>query len=283
LPTVSQDNWDVEYYWSHDSGLQLGACDYQGIRVLWKASVPFVYVNYLGGAWGPFTDQLRSTSQQVEVRQIMRGFDIRVTYDFYGPDYEYDHIWRFHDDGQFGSSVVIHGPGEEIYGRHTYHVPFRFDIDISGASGDSFQAWVSSGAAGYWVDVPREGRRNPATAPSAEYDWQVIDKAANRRALIRAGEGDSAEIWALQYSEIESWSTWGGAQAKPPGSAGSVPAVYDSDQSVQNADLVLWYLTHVSSRDLVATCGPWFRLAGFPAAPTEPEEPNHDHDDNHDH
>jgi hypothetical protein len=36
---------------------------------------------------------------------------------------------------------------------------------------------------------------------------------------------------------------------------GSVPAIYDSNQSVQNTDVVLWYIAHVSSRDLVATSG----------------------------
>ena len=58
--------------------------------------------------------------------------------------------------------VVIHGPGEEIDGRHTYHLPFRYDLDISGQSGDSFQRRLTAGG---WADVDFEGRRLPSSGP----------------------------------------------------------------------------------------------------------------------
>ena len=122
MPSHKAGDWHVRYYWSKSSGLRLGSCEYQGERVIHSASVPFVYVNYDGDSSGPFTDELKSNETAIEVRDIMLGFDLKATYDFYGPDYEYEHVWRFHDDGQFGSSVVIQGPGEEIYGRHAYHI-----------------------------------------------------------------------------------------------------------------------------------------------------------------
>jgi hypothetical protein len=99
--------------------------------------MPFVYVNYEGDISGPFTDRLQSSN--VHERSIMFGFDLKATYDF-GDDYQYDHVWRFHEDGQFGATIVIQGPGEEIHGRHTYHLPFRFDLDVSGNAGDSFES-----------------------------------------------------------------------------------------------------------------------------------------------
>lgn len=267
MPKVTRDDWVVNYSWTTSSGLRLGTCEYNGSRVLHTASVPFIYVNYAGKAFGPFTDQLRSTKGDVELREIMMGFDLRVTYDFYGEDYQYSHIWRFQNDGQFGSTIVIHGPGEEINGQHTYHVPFRFDLDVNGASGDSFQRWVPlGGGMGLWLDVLLEGQHMPSSllAP-ATYDWQVIDKATSKRAMIRAGEHDNGEIWALRYSDLESWNSWGGALASPPGSPGSVPSIYNNHQSVQNTDVVIWYISHISSRDLIATCGPWFKLVGFNA------------------
>jgi hypothetical protein len=197
-----------------------------------------------------------------------------VTYDYYGPDYQYDHIWRFHSDGQFGTYVVIHGPGEELLGRHTYHVPFRFDLDISGAEGDTFQRWQ-----GYWADVLTEGQQRPVQPQTPDFDWQVIDKAANRRAMIRAHRGDDAECWPLRYRSAERWGSWGGAQATPPGSPGSVPAIYADGQGVVATDIVVWYIAHVSSRDLVATCGPSFQLAGF--GEEDAEEGHEDHDHHH--
>jgi len=223
-----------------------------------------VYVNYYGGAWGPFTDLLKSNADNVTKRDIMNGFDIKVSYDFYGEDYQYDHIWRFHDDGQFGSSIVIQGPGEENNGMHTYHIPFRYDLDVSGSSGDSFQRWVATGISdGYWEDVLLEGRFTPPAAISRTYHWQFIDKSTSRRVMVRGRNGDNAEAWALQYSNSEDWRSWGGSQSSPPGSPGSVPAIYANGQSVQNTNLVLWYIAHIPSNDLVTACGPWFKLIGF--------------------
>jgi hypothetical protein len=258
MPVEERANWRVGYYWSKASGLRLGVCDYVGQRVIHSASVPFVYVNYWGNGSGPFTDKLQSTSNQVEVREIMNGFDLKAIYDIYGADYEYTHLWRFHDDGQFGSTIIIHGPGEEIYGRHTYHIPFRFDLDLSGASGDSFQ----KAGAGGWEDVKKEGRFTPVAPPA--FDWRVIDKKTGNAARMRARAHDAAEVWALSYKPKESWGSWGSAGQGAPGSPGSVPAIYDNGQGVQNTNVVLWYIAHIPAVERVSTCGPWFALEGLP-------------------
>jgi hypothetical protein len=281
MPVIEQDNWTVTYERSASSGVRLRTCDYQSTRVLHAAAVPFVYVQYGGADIGPFTDELRSASDRVEVREIVNGFDICARYDLYGPDYQYDHIWRFHDDGQFGSAIIIYGPGEEIAGRHTYYVPFRFDIDISGASGDSMQTRRPTGE---WVDLQVEGVSRPLVPWAPDYDWRVIDKDSGKSARLRARAGDNAQVWTLRYDELESWSSWGGAQKSPPGSPGSVPEIYQSGQSVQDTDLVIWYIAQITSVDRVAVCGPWFALEGFPAPVREPgHEHKHDHEDDHEH
>jgi hypothetical protein len=272
MAKVERSNWDVEYSWSPDSGLRLGACDFSGFRVFYAASVPFVYVNYAGGAFGPFTDRLRSLKGEIETREIMFGFDLKATYDFYGEDYQYEHVWRFHSDGQFGSTIVIHGPGEEIYGAHTYHIPFRFDLDVSGQTGDSFQR---IGADGSWVDVETEGKQLPPHGTDAAYHWRVLDGTSGRSVSIRARDDEDAEVWPLQYSDVEHWSNWGGALAAAPGSPGSVPAVYASGQSVHETDLVLWYIAHVSSRDIPTTCGPRLKLDGYSNKPAVADDDPH--------
>src|SRR5436309_439705 len=76
MATIESSNWRVRYYWSKSSGLRLAGCDFGGIRAVHSASVPFVYVNYQGDSSGPFTDELQSTSKDVEVREIMRGCDL---------------------------------------------------------------------------------------------------------------------------------------------------------------------------------------------------------------
>jgi Cu2+-containing amine oxidase len=73
--------------------------------------------------------------------------------------------------------------------------------------------------------------------------------------MIRGRDADNGEIWALQYSDLENWSSWGGTQNKIPGSPGSVPAIYANNQSLQNTDIVIWYLAHVLSHDLAEFIG----------------------------
>jgi hypothetical protein len=279
MPRIRESHWEVDYFWSKSSGLRLGVCNYRGKRAIHAASVPFVYVNYWGNSSGPFTDELQSTTNEIDVREIMAGFDLKVTYDIYGSDYQYDHVWRFQEDGQFSSTIVIQGPGEEIDGRHTYHIPFRIDLDVSAAGGDSFQRRGADG----WDDVESEGRFSP-TAPPV-WDWRVLDPASGRSASVRGRAGDNAELWALRYRRSEAWGSWGAAGKGAPGSPGSVPAVYADGQSVQNANVVLWYIAHVGSVAIPAACGPAFRLDGYGAP--EPDEGGgmggHGGGDHHDH
>ena len=263
MPTINRSNWSVSYYWSAGSGLRLGVCTYMRQRVIRAASVPFVYVNYAGNAAGPFTDRLKSKRGKVEVRDIMFGFDLKVTYDYYGPDYEYNHVWRFHEDGQFGSSIVVQGPGDEIHGRHTYNLPFRYQIEVSNNGSDSFQRFSK----GQWVDIHSETRHKSLIAP--EFEWRVVESARARSVEARGRKADAGEVWALRYNERESWASWGSAGTGVPGSPRSVPAIYADNQSVQDTRIVLWYIAHVSALDRVAACGPWFRLAGYPKPPKQ--------------
>lgn len=278
MPSIARNGWRVNYYWSQSSGVKLGLCEYAGVRVLHNASVPFVYVNYAGDRFGPFTDVLRSESAEIDIRHIVHGFDVKASYDTYGADYHYDHVWRFHDDGQFGSTIVVQGPGEEIQGKHVYHIPFRFDIDVSGESGDSFQRRLASGR---WTDVEREGRY-PAAVRPPQAAWRVRDRTSGKQALVRAGAGDDCELWALQYRRAESWSSWGATGEGAPGTPGSVPAVYADGQSVHGTDLVVWYIAHVPAADVIAACGPRFALEGYPKPKLDPEDEDDDHHDGED-
>jgi len=262
MPTISAHNWSVEYRWSASSGLVVGPCEYMGVRVLHDVAVPFVYVNYGGDAFGPFTDELRSTSRRIERREIMRGFDLKASYDLYSDDYLYEHVIRFHDDGQFASRIVIQGPGEENGGQHVYHIPFRVDLDVGGSTHDCVQR---RNASGRWTDVAREGAQQASA--TGGYEWRVVDRTQRRSVDVRPGQFDDGELWALAYKDVEGWSAVGGAGAGIPGSAGSVPAVYDNNESVQDTDVVLWYIAHVPSSELPRACGPWFALDGYPEAP----------------
>ena len=105
----------------------------------------------------------------------------------------------------------------------------------------------------------------------------MLDRDSDRSASARARLGDNAELWALRYRRAEAWASWGAAGEGTPGSPGSVPAIYADDQSVQNTNVVLWYIAHVGSVAIPAACGPAFRLDGY-GAPLVAEPPMHDTD-----
>jgi Cu2+-containing amine oxidase len=96
-------------------------------------------------------------------------------------------------------------------------------------------------------------------------------KQSKRSAKLRARVNDDAELWALRYKRSESLSTAGGLTLKtPPGTPGSVPAIYDDDMNIQDTNIVLWYIAHLSAYERVAAAGPWFKLEGYPDAPSMP-------------
>jgi hypothetical protein len=129
------------------------------------------------------------------------------------------------------------------------------------------------GSSHRWAKVAREGQLKATIV--GDYEWRVVDATQDRGVLVRPGLYDDSELWALAYKDVEGWSAAGGAGDGVPGSPGSVPAVYDDNQPVQDADVVLWYIAHVPSTDLPRACGPWFALQGYPAPPAEPDAGNH--------
>jgi len=133
---------------------------------------------------------------------------------------------------------------------------------VGGSPHDSFQQRAASGR---WTNVAREGGHKPARV--GMYDWRVLDRTQDRGIVVRPGQFDDSELWALTYKDVEGWSAAGGAGEGIPGSPGSVPAVYDNNESVQDTDVVLWYIAHVPSSELPRACGPWFALDGYPEAP----------------
>jgi hypothetical protein len=51
--------------------------------------------------------------------------------------------------------------------------------------------------------------------------------------------------------------------------------VYDNNQSVQNTDIVLWYIAHIPAVERVSACGPWFTLAGYPPPAAAGDDHHH--------
>ena len=131
---------------------------------------------------------------------------------------------------------------------------------MSGSGGDFFQRWLGGRRNGSWVDVVDEmAQPSKKSGPS----WRVIDRDSGRAATVRADDGDNAICWPIRYSLTETAGAMGNVQSTPPGDDDSVPAVFASGQSVQNADIVIWYIAKRLSLPPVVGCGPRITLSGY--------------------
>jgi hypothetical protein len=147
---------------TNGSGVTLREVDYRGKRVLRRAHVPILNVQYDGNACGPFRDWLFEESyiqaNGIDVAPGIRqcptpaqtilesnndsgnfqgvaiyrqGQEVVVVSELEAGYYRYVSQWRLHDDGtirpRFGFSAVQH---DCVCHTHHHHVYWRFDFDI---------------------------------------------------------------------------------------------------------------------------------------------------------
>jgi hypothetical protein len=148
---------------TNGSGVTLREVDYRGKRVLFRAHVPILNVQYDGDACGPFRDWLyaespfhaNGTDVAPGIRQCptpaqtildpphtdegnfrgvaiyREGQEVVVVSELEAGWYRYVSQWRLHDDGtirpRFGFSAV---ENPCVCNVHHHHVYWRFDFDI---------------------------------------------------------------------------------------------------------------------------------------------------------
>jgi len=147
---------------TNGSGVTLREVDYRGKRVLYRAHVPILNVQYDGNACGPFRDWLyaesyiQATGTDVApgirwcptpaqtildsgtdsgnfrgVAIYIQGQEVVVVSELQAGWYRYISEWRLHNDGtirpRFGFSAV---EDPCVCNIHHHHVYWRFDFDI---------------------------------------------------------------------------------------------------------------------------------------------------------
>lgn len=259
--SIERANWKVHWKMTESSGLMIYLADYNGKRVLWEASLPYVTVDHQTDnlsleqdgvhGHGPFWVPLGERSQAGAVRQndFRGGFELAV--DFAAGPFAYTQMWRFHDDGRLAPWLTIHGPG--VHDAHTYHPHWRFDFDLDGAAGDALERFEG----GRWERVAEEGWF-PYTgdADEAGAAWRQIDFGSGTALSIRPHTWEDAELYAIRYHEGE-WSP--SSPHAPDGQ--TYPAAYVGAEPLDDKDVTLWYVAHVHY-DLAFpfTAGPWIRV-----------------------
>ncbi|MFC9439436.1 hypothetical protein [Nocardia sp. NPDC057030] len=240
---------------------------YRGKKVLYKASVPMIRVQYDQGG-GPYKDQMGTSNLQrpVEVYEGSPGDGFRfLVVDSYHRivNYRLLNRWIFRDDGII--LPQMYSAGLQHPYNHRHHVYWRFDFDIDGSQNNlALQHLPTSQDWGYgpgWNPKTNE----VSTVHTGDNRWAVMNKDSNRGFLIDKGPFDGTSDW---FSNLDvAIVAYHGAEDL----RGALGTSYD-DQIWQHAngentdgqDNVMWYVAHLAHEahdggDEWHVCGPILR------------------------
>ena len=260
---IEQAGWKVHWRVTESAGLMIYLASYEGRRILWEGSLPFITVDHQrqtlsvdedsGGeaGHGPFWAPLgvRNLVGAIRKSDFRGGFELAA--DFAAGPYRYTQMWRFHQDGRMAPWLIIHGTG--LHDGHTYHPHWRFDFDIDGAGDDALEHFEG----GRWNRVAEEGWL-PYTG-DADTDgavWRQIDFGTGAQVSIRPHMWEDAELFAIRYQGAE----YAPLSPRVDDGAQSFPAGYGGNDSIDGEDVTLWYVAHVHyDAAFPFTAGPWVR------------------------
>jgi hypothetical protein len=264
---------------SNGSGVELRGVHYRGTKVIRRAHVPILNVEYdrnanLNGCGPTYRDW-----QDEEACFIARGDDVQPGYracdvpaktifesgrdggNFRGVAfyirsgqlfivselaagwYRYVSEWRLHPNGvirpRFGFNAV-HNPC--TCKPHHHHAYWRFDFDLDGqpATVQEFNDPALEGNDRRWHTIVRETRRR--RRPSSERRWRIRNGASNGYKIVPGGGDGTAD----DYGIGDLW-VLRKRRGQVDDSLGATKARIDgfvNGQSVEGKQLVVWYAGH---------------------------------------
>lgn len=244
------EGWTLEFEVGGDfDGLSLSDVRYDGTLILNKASLPVMNVFYDNDVCGPFADQLGGRLEPVSwannativAREFTQngerwaelGIQDRIG------DYLIYQVWYLSPDGIIDAHIFSRGLQCDI--RHD-HLPFwRFDFDIAGPENDQILRRTAAG-----MSVLRTEFGVAATA-AVNHDWQVRDSVTGDSVSIDFDDGSwnvpdpvrpqeayaQNKVYGRTYQSSEDRG-WAGRPTR-------TLDLYDNDENIDNADVVLWY------------------------------------------
>lgn len=238
-------------------GIAITQARYKDHQVFYKASLPSLRVQYNGGC-GPYKDPLTyynakptgtCPTKRVCTYTIwswgMLGLVIEA-YHTIGA-YRLTERWTFWQDGQVYPRLF--SAGLQCNDDHRHHAYWRFDFDIDGASSDmAFEFNTTTPDIGWgpgWHQKTVETSR--VKNPSTSRCWAIMDGNSARGYFVFPGPNDgfadafsTRDLWVMSYRGSEDRH----------GNQGSAYddglAAYLTGESVDRADIVLWYCGHLA-------------------------------------
>lgn len=243
---------------------------YRGIKVLHKASLPMIRVQYDSDN-GPYKDQLSSGNMQGPVK----------VYEGTNPSYRFLVVESYHTIGRyrllnrwiFRSDGIIlpqlYSAGLQHPSNHRHHCYWRLDFDIDGAANNlALQHALTGTDWGYgpgWIPRTTE----LSTIHIGDNVWAVLKKGTGRGYLINKGPFDGASDW---FSRLDVAVT---AYHGPEDRKGALGTAWDDQvathvngENIDGTDVVFWYCAHLShiahdGGDEWHVCGPILQPFGY--------------------
>jgi hypothetical protein len=235
---------------------------YKGIKVLHKASLPMVRVQY-DSRNGPYKDALGAENMRgpVKIYEVPGRPRILVVESRHKIGrYHLLNRWLFVEDGRIHPQ--LYSAGLQHPANHRHHTYWRFDFDIDGAASNlALQHALTSKDWGYgpgWN--PR--RNEIATIHIGDNVWAVMNKNTARGYFVIRGPFDGATDW---FSRVDVAVT---AYHGPEDLKGALGTAEDDElwkhvngENIDGTDLVLWYVAHLrhaaaDEGDEWHVCGP---------------------------
>jgi len=247
---VDWEGWSFDYSTSdNSSGLVLRNVEFGGKKILDRASMPVMRVEYLQDICGPYADimspgALRPASQGAPdsvcdgQAQCTRTYTqngeqmLEVGSNWQIGEYQIYQTYYFSENGYFDSRV--YSRGLQCLVDHAHHAHWLFDFDIDDAANDRVV-------------------RADGSAPSTEFNdlradsdgWRIEDTVTGSAVRLIPSDDDGAPndfsnvdvaVRAYNGAETGRWRL---------GARGEIGDNYRNGESVDGADIVLWYVTHL--------------------------------------
>lgn len=280
---VEWEGWTFDYSTNdNSSGLVLNDVEYNGKKILDRASMPVMRVEYERNACGPYADILNSTALRRATQgapdsacdgqaQCTRTYTqngekmLEVGSNWQIGEYQIYQTYYFSENGYFDSRV--YSRGLQCLVDHAHHAHWLFDFDLDDAAND--------------VVIRADG-----SAPGNEFNdfrsesngWTIRDKVTGSVVNVIPADDDgqpddfssvdvAVRVW--QSNEVGRWRL---------GARGEIGNNYNNGQSVDGADIVLWYVTHLphsasEGPGIWHASGPRIQVGNITTPPPEPEPP----------
>ena len=242
-------NWEVK----DDAGIAIRNVDFMGERMIYKASIPVITVEYSDNACGPYQDRINwdnllNISNCGENKVCQRSFSsgghqwLELGVLAAIGKYRIYQVWYLSDDGQITPRMWSRGLHCVV--DHNHHPYWRMDLDINGAGSDQVFVRDSGAADEGWgpgwhqYDVEVDDLKNP----SSNRVWFVRDNPSGHGMWITPGPDGVADDFSprdmaarvYRYDEDQPW-VFG-----PRG-----PVGYNNRENIQQRDDIFWYTAHL--------------------------------------